>query len=230
MKDLMDLAHQVELEDQVAAITVSGGFPYSDVPFAGMSIVVTTNDDLGLAQEKACKLRDFAWKRHREFVAHNRPVDEAVKEAISAQEGPVILVDVADNVGGGAPGDGTILLKSLLEHKAQGAAVVIADPEAVSAAIASRIGKEVNLDQKDYTLIQEWLKNRFVTTDTESSYNRGVCPAGTEKIYITPYGDIYPCPFIQTRKGNILENDFIQLWKQMNNKKYGSCIGVKEKD
>lgn len=145
MKDLMDLAHQMEEKDQVATITVSGGFPYSDVPFVGMSIVVTTNNDPSLARERARELKDLAWRRHREFVAHNRPVDEAVEEAIKAKEGPIILVDVADNVGGGAPGDGTVLLRSLLEHKAEGTVVVIADPEAASKAIAAGIGKEVDL-------------------------------------------------------------------------------------
>ncbi len=34
--------------------------------------------------------------------------------------------------------------------------------------------------------------------------NKIGCPAGMEKIYITPYGDVIPCPFIHIGFGNIL--------------------------
>ncbi len=39
------------------------------------------------------------------------------------------LVGVADNVGGGCPGDGTALLAELLARRATGAVVALADPE-----------------------------------------------------------------------------------------------------
>ena len=42
---------------------------------------------------------------------------DAVAEAIAHPEGPVILVDVGDNIGGGTPGDGTVLLAELLRRR-----------------------------------------------------------------------------------------------------------------
>ena len=51
-----------------------------------------------------------------------------------------MLVDVGDNIGGGTPGDGTVLLAELLAQDAQEASIVIADPEAAEAAFAAGVG------------------------------------------------------------------------------------------
>ena len=88
----------------------------------------------------------------------------------------------------------------------------------------------IKLDFRDYELIKKWLNEKFTTTDTESCYRRGICPAGTEKVYISAYGDLYPCPFIQQKIGNLLENDFVALWKAMRSHHYGSCVHVKRNE
>ena len=44
--------------------------------------------------------------------------------------GPVILVEPSDNIGGGAPGDGTAILRAFLRHGVTGCAVAIADRSA----------------------------------------------------------------------------------------------------
>lgn len=145
MKDLMSLAQAMEEEPEVITITVAGGFPYADIEAAGMGIIVTTDNDPALAEAKAKELRDRAWELRQAFVVENVPVKEAVEQAIEAEEGPVILVDVADNIGGGAPGDGTLLLEALLEQGAQGAVVTIADAESVAQAVKADVGREVEL-------------------------------------------------------------------------------------
>ena len=89
-------------------------------------------------------------------------------------------------------------------------------------------GKDVGLNLKDYKAISKLLKNKFVTTDTESCYRRGMCPAGTEKVYISPYGDIYPCPFIQRSYGNVLKDDLVRLWENMPHLVHKGCINIKE--
>ena len=48
-------------------------------------------------------------------------------------KGPVLLVEPSDNIGGGAPGDGTDVMRALLKYDIPGAGVVIADAELVKA-------------------------------------------------------------------------------------------------
>ena len=53
------------------------------------------------------------------MIVQNTPPADAVAAAIAYPEGPVMLVDVGDNIGGGTPGDGTVLLAELLAQEAQ---------------------------------------------------------------------------------------------------------------
>lgn len=41
------------------------------------------------------------------------------------------------------------------------------------------------------------------------------CPCGTSEIYITCYGDIVPCPFIQIAFGNVREEGFDAIYRRM---------------
>jgi microcystin degradation protein MlrC len=64
------------------------------------------------------------------------PLAEVLQEIRSrAAEGggPLLIVEPADNIGGGAPGDGTSVLRGILDAGIVNAAVVINDPEAVRA-------------------------------------------------------------------------------------------------
>lgn len=131
-------AHIFALEEAagspVLSITLAGGFPYSDSITTGMSVIVHTDNDPGAAQRIADEIAHLAWDRRHEMVIANTPVPEAVAAAIAYPEEPVFLVDVGDNIGGGTPGDGTVILAGLLRQRAQGAVIVIADADAAQAA------------------------------------------------------------------------------------------------
>ena len=54
------------------------------------------------------------------------------------------MVDVADNAGGGSPGDGTVILAELLTQNARDAVVVLCDADAVYGAKAMGVGATFN--------------------------------------------------------------------------------------
>ncbi len=72
--------------------------------------VVGYGDEPGAVEAAVERLASAIWASRHDFVPELVPADEAVRAALAGPEGPVVLVDVADNVGGGAPGDGTVLL------------------------------------------------------------------------------------------------------------------------
>ena len=133
-------AHEMERTGEALTVTVAGGFAYADVPEAGVGMLVTTDGDPEAARRLADELAALAWSRRQEMVVRNTPPGEAVAEAIAFGRGPVMLVDVGDNIGGGTPGDGTVLLAELLAQSAEEATVVIADAEAAAAAFAAGVG------------------------------------------------------------------------------------------
>lgn len=152
MKTLFDAAHDVEASPGVRVVTVSPGFAYADVAHLGLSIAAY-GDDADAVKAGVERLADLAWSLRHEFVTADLSPAEAVTRATAgaAPDGPVVLVDVADNIGGGAPGDGTVLLAELLAQRADGAVVVIADPEAAVAAADAGVGATVELDLGGHT-------------------------------------------------------------------------------
>jgi len=146
MQTVVQKAHEIERDPRVVTVTVAPGFPYSDIPGAGQYFYVVTDNDPALARQYADELARFMWEMRREFIPDLAMPEAAVRRAIDAPQGPVVLSDQGDNPGGGAPEDGTILLKALLDAGATNAAVaVLADPDAAAQAIAARIGAEITL-------------------------------------------------------------------------------------
>ena len=68
---------------------------------------------------------------------------EAVRAALTASSGPVVIADIADNVGGGGAGDGTALLRELIDQEARDAIVTISDRAVVREAVAVGAGARV---------------------------------------------------------------------------------------
>lgn len=146
MNKLIDLAHKIEKQKGIIAVTVAGGFPYADINEAGLSFVVVADGDRALAEAKVAELMQAAWEMREATVFKGATVEDAVAQAIQAREGPIVLADVSDNMGSGCPTDGTVLLQALLEAHAKGAVVAtIADPEAVAQATAAGVGKTITL-------------------------------------------------------------------------------------
>jgi microcystin degradation protein MlrC len=142
MREVARLAALARQEPGVISVVLAGGFPYSDIPAAGMSVIVTTNDDLILAARVADEIAEACWNRREQFQADLMSLDGAVALAGNADDGPVVLADVADNPGGGASGDGTALLEALLDARIPDVAVAaIADPEEVGEAFALGMGE-----------------------------------------------------------------------------------------
>ena len=146
MQTVVRKAHEIERDPRVVTVTVAPGFPYSDIPGAGQYFYVVTDNDPALARRYADELASFMWEMRREFVPDLATPVEAVRRAMAAPKGPVVLSDQGDNPGGGAPCDGTLLLGPLIAAGATNAAVaVIADAEAAAQAIAAGVGATVTL-------------------------------------------------------------------------------------
>ncbi len=147
MAEMMALAREAEQEEGVLRVSIAGGFAYADVPRMGAGVVVITDGDEELAAHVAERLSEEYWARREAFTADLPDAAEAVRLALETDPsaGPVVLADLADNVGGGAPGDGTELLAELLRQEAKGALVLLADPDALAACLQAGVRETVRL-------------------------------------------------------------------------------------
>lgn len=144
MRALLGAAARERLRPGVLNISVAGGFPYSDVPDAGLRVVVTTADDPALGTEIAERLARAAWQRRGEFIGHLTAEAEAIQRACTATQFPVVLSDSGDNPGAGGPCDGTALLAALHRAQAREVAIgVICDPKTVAQARQAGTGATI---------------------------------------------------------------------------------------
>lgn len=146
MVKLFARARQYETQPGVRNVSVFGGFPYTDVEFGGLSVLAMTDNDPGLAQRIADEIAALAWEIRAEFLKPIWQPADAVRHAMAAPGRPVILADVADNMGGGGSGDTTLLLRTMLDLDAQDVGfALIVDPESVKRCIAAGPGARVRL-------------------------------------------------------------------------------------
>ena len=139
-------AAEIKADRAVLGIAVMAGFAYADTPYSGPSVIVTTDGQPGLAAAYAHELSDMLYKGRSEAQPIYLPPAEAVKRALRHQAGPVILVDSADNIGGGTPGDGTDALRALLAHVVREGTIALADAEAVDICWQAGKAAQVTLD------------------------------------------------------------------------------------
>jgi microcystin degradation protein MlrC len=124
--------------------SVAEGYPYADVAEMGMSFLTVHDGDVSVARQTAEWLASRAWKRRAEFVGDTPSPEEALRSAMAAP-GPVVLMDVGDNIGGGSPGDSTVLLAEAQRLGVRRYLQTLFDPEAVAACIAAGVGQTVSL-------------------------------------------------------------------------------------
>jgi microcystin degradation protein MlrC len=147
MEHCMRVAQNLAARDaRVLDVSLLGGFFPAERRETGINVVVTTNNEPNLAREIAEQVKEFCWSKRQAFHTDMVSVEDAVREAMEAESGPVVLGDLADSGGAGTPGDGTAILAEFLKRNAKGAVIGnIADPSAVQEAIKAGVGKSVTL-------------------------------------------------------------------------------------
>jgi microcystin degradation protein MlrC len=102
--------------DGILSLSLIHGFPYGDVPEAGARMLAIADGDEPLAARVAQEFGRRFWTMRDDALLKVMPLAQAVDAVANAPGGPVVLADVADNAGGGAPGDSTFVLRALLER------------------------------------------------------------------------------------------------------------------
>jgi len=143
MRDLEEMARAIEQrEPSIWTVNVIGGFAFSDVPDAGVAFsLISTSDDAAKERAILQSLVDKAIELRQQGVPDEWTLEDALAEADKITSGPVIIVEPADNIGGGAPGDCTAVLRGMIAHGTKNAAVAIADPESVAALADAKPGE-----------------------------------------------------------------------------------------
>ncbi|MDP6706208.1 MAG: M81 family metallopeptidase [Alphaproteobacteria bacterium] len=116
LRSFVDRMQALEGEDGILSVSFGHGFPYADVADVGGKVLVVADGDAGAAAGLAERLGREIWEMRDEIAAPRLTIDQALDRALEVDGGPVVLADVADNAGGGAPSDATFVLARILER------------------------------------------------------------------------------------------------------------------
>ena len=130
---LYEQADEMLREPGVLSNSILLGFPYADVPEMGSSLIVVTDNDRDQASRYADRLARLWWERRAEFLGDLISIEDAVRESAYLL-GPTCLLDMGDNIGGGSPGDGTMIAHELIKQGVGASFVAIHDAEVVQQA------------------------------------------------------------------------------------------------
>ncbi len=146
MSSLEAMARKFEQKhSHIWAVNIAGGFAFADTPDTGVSfsIAITGGEPEALAVLN--DLSDFALHHKAAGNVTEPPIDEVMKQILPPREGLTVLVEPSDNIGGGAPGDGTGILRALVNCHVPNSAVCINDPEAVARLVTLSVGATTTL-------------------------------------------------------------------------------------
>lgn len=148
----------LEGQDGILSVSLAHGFPWGDVPDATAKVIVVTDNDAGSAAAAASSLGEKIWSLRESTHPTGLTIDQALDHAAAAAAGPIVMADLGDNAGVGAPSDSTFILRRLLQRETPDVASgVYWDPVAVrfckeggeGATIDLRIGGKVGVTSGD---------------------------------------------------------------------------------
>jgi microcystin degradation protein MlrC len=116
--DIMERARRWECQHRDVYVSVAFGFAYADVPDAGATVMVVTDNDQALADRIADDMSDYIWRNREAFAGKRLPktkqgVAMAVKAAKRGKT-PVVIADHSDRTGGS-----THILEELIRQNAE---------------------------------------------------------------------------------------------------------------
>lgn len=116
LRSFVDRMVALEGKDDILSVSLGHGFIWGDVADVGAKTLVVADGDRAKAQDVARSLGEEFFVIRHDLLTSYLTIDEALDEALAIEGGRVVIADVADNAGGGAPGDSTFFLKRMIER------------------------------------------------------------------------------------------------------------------
>ena len=149
MKSILQEAKKIEQNDtNILCINVMAGYSYADIADCGFSLNCCTKGDIKVAKNYLASLASILESKINFAYPKENTLEEALVKikSLPTLSKPILLIEPADNIGGGTPGDATDLLSRLLQTEHDGIVAIINDPDAVKECHQSNVEDEIELN------------------------------------------------------------------------------------
>lgn len=146
MRSFVDRMAALEGKDGVISVSLAHSFEVGDVPDMGAKMLVVSDGRPEEGARLAERLGRELFAMRYEVTSNYLTLEQALDRALAAEATPVVIADVDDNPGGGAPSDTTFVLRALLDRGVQDGAIAYQwDPVAVRFAMEAGEGATLRL-------------------------------------------------------------------------------------
>lgn len=146
MRGFVEAMRDMERQPGVLSVSLVHGFPWGDTPWMGTRVIVYTDNRCDLGDRLARDLGERLFSLRGQTLPLTPTIGNLIDALATPRGAPVVLADIADNPGGGAPGDSTFIARALLDAGVPDVAVgPLWDPEAVQQAMARGVGAKSRL-------------------------------------------------------------------------------------
>ena len=141
---MYDLADICLKNPGVLSNSIVLGFPYADVEEMGSAFIAVTDHNPDLAQQIVDDMAQYLVDHRSDFIGEFISIEDAVDMAIQIP-GPVCLLDMGDNVGGGSAADGTLIAHEIHKRGGPNTFICLYDPVAVDQVVTAGVGSRLML-------------------------------------------------------------------------------------
>lgn len=154
-KSLYAMVEELRNNDAILSISINLGFPYADVREMGSSVIIITNDQPESAQQTARHIKKYIVDHQEDFRGIKKDVN-AIIASLGSYEKPALMLDMGDNIGGGAPGNSTVLLDAMEKEGVHKAFICLYDPNAVLQTSGYKTGDQFELVVTDHLHVKKY--------------------------------------------------------------------------
>jgi microcystin degradation protein MlrC len=134
MRSLEAKAREIEARfPEILVVNVFAGFSFADTPSTGVRFSAITTGAPEIARRELQAMSELLWRLKEQGNRIGMPLEEAIDRVLEHKSGPILIVEPAENIGAGAPGDSTLVLEAFVRRNVPNAVVVLHDPESVQA-------------------------------------------------------------------------------------------------
>jgi len=144
---VMGLAKSREGQGNIVSTSAFLVQPHLDLPDMGGGGLAISNGDVDAAVTAAKEVAAYYWEHRFDFEPPTWSPADAVAEGLESDQAPLLLLEVADCVGGGAAGDSVAALRALIQAPRKVPALaMLVDPEAQKVCRRAGVGAQVELE------------------------------------------------------------------------------------
>jgi microcystin degradation protein MlrC len=146
LKAIIDAARSAEEQPGVLSVDVALGNAFSDTPNLGMSVVAVSDRAAGPGEAAARSVAARIVAARASLTAPPDTIDELIGKLGGDRDGRTLVIDLGDNIYGGASGRSAELFLALTRSELPAVAAAIFAPEEAARAADAGIGGGIAID------------------------------------------------------------------------------------